>query len=512
MESSYHKRLPLTIRTRKSTFQRMKKSTEELPIDVQPVHLKPVFGMEPPVYLTVIYILLFLLILFLVAFLPGILKSGKRVTFTSDVMPSAVYLDDTYVGSAPVTVFVEPGAHEVRFSFLDTMEHTTSFQVSRPVFLTWLFPRKQEVSSDTFINNLPAFRDYLEAMFDQVVAWSVPSIDERYHRPPLFSHVSHTVERMQVDGAEEPLKQFFISAAVHMQSIGMVDEAREALQQVADAGQLSVSAAKTVESMLTQAEHVLNGEKDGSIGLERHAEQPSFTRTALPVPLDGFSTVTGFRYTGGQFVKGQSTVRSYPELNAMGVETTVGEFSIASLETTEYQWAKFIEANPYWAKNNLERLIADGVVDEQYLAGIFPTVSVMSNRPIRNISWYAATAYADWLGKVTGKAVSLPTESQWEFAAASVESKPYQTATVAMTDSNGPSAMLGGYWEFTADDYLPLARLFGEVSPWHSPQSGVIVKGGSYLNDPQQIGRTTVGVLSRSECSDTAGFRVAWVD
>ncbi len=39
------------------------------------------------------------------------------------------------------------------------------------------------------------------------------------------------------------------------------------------------------------------------------------------------------------------------------------------------------------------------------------------NNPIVDVSWYDAQEYCEWLSKQTGDEYSLPTETQWEFAA-----------------------------------------------------------------------------------------------
>ncbi len=46
-------------------------------------------------------------------------------------------------------------------------------------------------------------------------------------------------------------------------------------------------------------------------------------------------------------------------------------------------------------------------------------------RPVINVSWEDASAYTVWLSRQTGKKYRLPTEAEWEFAAAAGSDTPY---------------------------------------------------------------------------------------
>jgi formylglycine-generating enzyme required for sulfatase activity len=56
------------------------------------------------------------------------------------------------------------------------------------------------------------------------------------------------------------------------------------------------------------------------------------------------------------------------------------------------------------------------------------------NRPVINVSWDDATAYAAWLSAQTGKKYRLPTEAEWEYAARAGSTTTYPWGDVASHD------------------------------------------------------------------------------
>lgn len=470
---------------------------------MEPVHLKPILGLHPGLYATIIVVVVLSVAIFLATILPGILNGGKRVTFTSPTEPTAVYVDGRYLGQAPVTAFIASGDHSATFSFEQAFSEEVKFTVSHPVFLTWLFPRYQTVASTLTPDSDAEVQAYLQSMLDDIAAWSaIVDFDERNNYPPLMTRVATSLP----ENSKGALQRYFTSALRYMTGPVMVADAANAIE-VANSRRLlpAEDYAKMVEQLeLVKALHHGAG---GAIGTASTALSLPVSRQPLTIAQG--TVIQGFGYGPATFVMGGSRNLDYPGVTEMGVTVEVPQYFIAEQETTEYQWALFLQDNPDWAKIQIERLIEQGLADTDYLAGIYPSTAVVSNKPIRNISAYAATAYCEWLSKKTGVHVSLPTEAQWELAALANSSKAYATTLVPVPDGNGPVALRGGVWELTSSAFIPLSRYLGPADPVPS-NLPVIVKGGSLLNDPKFTTAATVGVQSASTCSETTGFRIVW--
>lgn len=454
----------------------MKKQIDQ---KIERVELKPFMGMEPGLYLTLLYLIIIVIVLFLVGFLPGIIKSGKRITFISASEPVIVKVDGRYVGSAPITTFLAAGEHKVEYYYEGVATRAEMIKVGKPIFFSWLFPRKENYHLKPLISDNTTFRKYLEAMYREVVSWSaVTDFDERYHRPPLFGQVAATTITLPFKGYEGDLEEFFLSSLVHMSSSVMLEDFNSALEVLSANG---FNSAKITEYS-DQVNSLFKSNGGVFIRSETHEAVPVGAEALLE---NGKFSLKGYRYS---------------------------DFFLAETTISEYLYALFIESNPYWAKGNEAQLVADGVADENYLKGVYPTVTLESNRPIRNISYYAAEAFTQWLSKESGKHVTLPTEAQWEKGAASVRALPYVKNLSLFTPQEAPFAMFGGYWEMTSTNWEPLAYLLNFHDAWQGPYNDIVVKGGSILNDPADINLTSAGVIERDSCLEYVSFRVIWTD
>ena len=87
----------------------------------------------------------------------------------------------------------------------------------------------------------------------------------------------------------------------------------------------------------------------------------------------------------------------------------VDDFYIDKYEVTNFQYKKFVDANPQWQKNSIQRVFHNGKYLNLWQDNTYPPGK--EDHPVVYVSWYAAMAYAQWAEK------RLPTEAEWEKAA-----------------------------------------------------------------------------------------------
>ena len=194
---------------------------------------------------------------------------------------------------------------------------------------------------------------------------------------------------------------------------------------------------------------------------------------------------------------------------------TLPGFSISKHEVTFAEYDKFARATgrrlPY---------------DESWGRG---------ERPVINVSWNDARAYAAWLSKKTGNKYRLPTESEWEYAAragntakvwwdSKVDVKPAncfncgsqwdgsRTAPAGSFRANDFSLhdMAGNAQEWTEDCYhKSYTGVPDDGSAWMTPEcTQRVVRGGGYTSPLDTLRNAKRGQYNQDARLDNLGFRV----
>ena len=472
----------------------MKKNKKELP-KVEPVKIKPLFGMKPGLWLSIAYLLAILLLFFLIGILPDIIDGHKRVTFTSAAYNAAVYVDDVYQGGTPFTRKIASGTHTVSYRVNGYEIDSFTVKVGRPVLFNWLFPRKQSVISNATLTR-EAFEALNKELLEDANAYSaVLDYDDVHRYSPIFTTYAKSVETSSFAKDTAALQ----AAMLFVDTPELYEDAKVALE-ILDL-KLEIPYASLSEGK--------------TIGIT--AEEPLLNAKATSLKTD-FFTIEGYDIPEADFSNGKTVDAIYPDTIEAGKTVHTDSFSIGAYCVTEYQYAQFIAQNPQWGLENKENLIAQGLVDEYYLDGVSLSLTSITNKPVRNISWNAAQAFCTWLSQVSGRNVYLPSEDQWIAASLTDKEGGYQRSLMPSTAEGAPAAMLGSVWEMTGSRFIPMSRIADDqlvskaeetLKAFETP-TDMVVKGGSYVSDMNAIDRYSVGAIYRSLCSDFMGFRIAW--
>ena len=160
------------------------------------------------------------------------------------------------------------------------------------------------------------------------------------------------------------------------------------------------------------------------------------------------------------------------------------------------------------------------------------------DRPVINVNWHDAVAYAEWLSKETGDKFRLPTEAEWEYAARAGHETKYswgdtpsalhangseeygwpsdgynkQTAPVASYSANdfGIHDMLGNVQEWTQDCWnfnYQGASLSGKAST-NGDCEKRILRGGSWADIPSMLRSSKRYWSTANIKSSISGFRL----
>ena len=195
---------------------------------------------------------------------------------------------------------------------------------------------------------------------------------------------------------------------------------------------------------------------------------PTYTRSFVSRSLE-----TSNKGTFQDFLKNGSLA---PEMVWIPANKSISRFAIGRYEVTFAEYNKFVEAT------NREK------PDDQDWG--------YDKRPVINISWEEAMAYAEWLSHETGQKYSLPTEAEWQYAN-NIETIQKDTCSYAnLKDCNEGTIPVG---EFKPKKF-GLFDMSGNVSEWtcsdkdnnnkcvgENPSNPIIILGDSWYTTQTRI-------------------------
>ncbi len=551
----------------------MKKKKKHIEIEeVSDVKLKPIFGIQPGLYLTVLYAFLLLAVLFSILVLPGLRRYGSNIEFISQPKGVAVFVDGVYLDSTPFTRFVPAGKHTLRFEkpYFESQQDE-EFQVPGKIFGTLLFNRAETYQVNMDISQA---EEYLNWRFGQVANWSlVGSFYDHYPYP--FRGVQAVSEFLaSEDDISESLYDFShmllnniasfeqlidVAAALHslnspeyrFLSTKKYTSVEVSRQLIHSAQELLVSrgasptlAALYIEAALrensTLAEELLSEyqvDRDdlkeylGDIPFSEMYDQSELESVPLRIQDHTFIEVTPPAQVavGNSELPTDSAEYDFAQLSEFPHLEKLKPYYISSGEVTRGQFERFLQEEPDWNAEYIDKLIQQGKVDEQYLS-YSDNYSVedpeKSLLPVTHVSWYAAKAYSKWFeSKLPSElkeqfSVRLPTETEWEFAARknsgarAIDSESGfdgpQAANYSREGRMGLVDMQGNVWEWNENWYFTsdvLDGVYGAAVPGFDG-SEKSIRGGSWVNRSAEVPVWRRASHPPQWCSPFVGFRI----
>lgn len=460
--------------------------------EVERVKLKPIFSIRPAYYILSIFFILLLLIFFILCLFPSFVSDKTYIKFDTPLSSCGIYEDNKYLGNANNGFFsTTSGEHTYIFKYNGIVIGEEKTNISRHYFFT-LFKHYNTTITPALTYTEEAKQSAIDSFLSDLSIYSaILEYTQASPYPSIFTDFANDALVMDI----QDLDSLFLYGALHITTEEMYDDYIE--------GKRILSSVLKENSESAKIDNLLSSIFSSSAEISLIKDDKT---TPIDTPRKNGRWYT---YNSGTITIGETTTLSYPECNAAPQTINYSSFSIMDNLITEYEYSLFVKENPYWAKENIETLIKDGMVDSSYLANI--NLSSMSMRPIRYISYYAASAYASWLSEKDGENYSLPSEVEWTVAALSAKDKKYVTSLVFIEkDTTTPTSLMGGLWDMTETEYIPLMRLcdYDKIKEFEIKydSSDIILKGGSFISSSVSI--SDVAVSTKYNCSEFNGFRL----
>jgi iron(II)-dependent oxidoreductase len=301
-----------------------------------------------------------------------------------------------------------------------------------------------------------------------------------------------------------------------------------------------------------------------------HTEAFTYTRQTLGYPPPKLPSLSGddgapdphgqgphtgdVEIPGGNFLLGATRGQPFAYDNERwGHRVAVEPFALARAPVTQGEFAAFVDDGGYqrpelWSTAGAGWLAETGVEHPLYWARgedggwqrrhFDQWVVLEEHKPVSYVSWHEAHAYCNWAGR------RLPTEAEWEFAAAGQTTTPGATPAQkrrypwgdhhpAAEEANldwqamdavdvgahapgdspfGPRQLIGNVWEWTASVFQPYPNFEPDAYRANSEQffgHRMVLRGGSWATRARYIRNTLRNYFPPGRRDILAGFRTA---
>jgi len=413
------------------------------------VKLKPIMGIRPGVYLTILYSAILLVILFLLLIFPGLNNPGAMLLVKTEPEMAAVRVNGVYMGVSGSFFYIPRGIQTIEAVLPGFETESTTLEIPARVFGSLFFPARKKIEMTLKTNNPAGV--FAEAA-SEFAAWTFGGEPTSSWQVPLvLSETAYRVGQYASPETNEILKAASRFAVT-----------RSAVRDLTRAKVLLDNAGSSPSPA-----GLLDPISDILVFLSENPESAAWLSGLLPP--ESASIVRASVWNNGEntVLYPETDIPLMTRIELSGLEfrpilkTNGKGFFISETAVPNSLFQTFLSENPEWK---------DGYTDY-----FNDEIAVLSheNGVITGVSWYAADAFCRWLTKrlpssMSEMEVRLPTEAEWAAA---------QTYIKSMEASG---------WEWCADPFAPLQFITassGAVEAVGSPER--VLRGSSSASAEQ---------------------------
>ncbi len=531
------------------------------------VKLKPLLGIKPGVYLPVFYLISIFVILFLLLFYPGLRQNGRYYKLVSNPENAAIYVDGNYVGHTPGDVFLKSGQSVIKIGKPFFKSTEIAVDVKPQIFGSLFYKSRKSISVELQIEDLRGLVEYSAKDFATT--------------PYITSIIGDTCDSLYavLQGEKEQRNEVLCNFLYFLRNSLYFSTGEEQLREIMR-GFIDVESLGNFLTPLSLFRAVNMGFFEGSryntlpflIALslsEKHREQLTssewfkdvfsrYLRDVTSVYSDlsrlkadkrdvpvRFITVSGIKFSlipEGRYLLGNTVNMSRLQSGIdilLPTVVDVKSFYISTTEVTVRSFLEFLRENPRWRRDNLNSLVAKGLVSSNYLKDLPDRIDyknltgldkTMLTKPVRYVSFWAAKAYTGWLTTRVRMVyphyeARLPSEAEWEraarggningsYATDNADKAVFYTPgitgpkRVGFSSPNGYGLydMSGNLWEWCENWFSPVSYFLSPNGPLIGAEK--VVRGGSWANQRELVPLYIRGSQPPKWCTGYTGFRV----
>ncbi len=522
--------------------QTIKEEQEHL-ASLTPVKLKTVLGIQPMIYVPILWIILLLTIISVLVGVPtAVLSPGTRVHIRSIPSGAAVLVNNIYKGATPYTEVLKKGTYTVVVSLPSFTTHTEEITTKNIRILRNSSLRTKNIEAVLPLENTQTF---IQQTTEDIASWSIVDHNKlQYFVPDTLSASLKNLDAVQnfyeargnssYTSDIKNTQKDIIRQALPYQNIAFSENQEPSFSFSFMQQELSTDVAVQAYKRLMQnpvKNKTLISLSGDSIYKDVNASSSTLyiddilflhvPRKKLSYGIQKIKTASNklrlFLETEDALRLVNNNTKTH---NAFSV--TVPAFFIMSSEVTQAHYNRFLQDTSWDGTNALS---PDHF--SRYLQEFSPETTPYL--PMRFISYYDAIVFAKWFStKVSylGYKAIVPNEYQWHAAslehtqdtfifALPDESTAFENAY--KTHGKKPN-FFGGVWEFTSSWYAPLPQFANFNGPQYGSEK-VILGGSSITKDvpatirnvEQNMAKTRNASIPPAWVSSYIGFRIALV-